>query len=91
MTISKKDLCKAINAKTSVPNKDSEKLLNRFIFLIKEKSKNKKIKLNRFGTFKYVDTKKRIGRNPQTKEEFIIVPSKRLNFIASSQLKKLIN
>ena len=37
------------------------------------------------------DTVKRIGRNPKTKESYIIMPRKKLNFRGSNILKKFLN
>ena len=49
------------------------------------------VKIHNFGTFTLRKKKSRIGRNPKTKEEFVI--PKRLKFIfkASSKIKNKLN
>jgi len=59
------------------------------IFL--EVKKNSKIKISSFGTFKILNKKERVGRNPKTKEEAIISSRKVLKFTPSSLFKKKIN
>ena len=53
--------------------------------------KNKKLKISSFGTFKVLNKKERVGRNPKTKEQAIISSRKIINFKASSLFKKKIN
>tara|TARA_B100000029_G_scaffold278298_1_gene272651 strand:+ start:163 stop:453 length:291 start_codon:yes stop_codon:yes gene_type:complete len=59
------------------------------IFL--EVKKNSKVKISSFGTFKILNKKERVGRNPKTKKEAIISPRKVLKFTPSSLFKKKIN
>ena len=51
----------------------------------------KKIKITSFGTFKVVNTKERIGRNPKTKEEAKIKSRKVVKFKASIFFKEKLN
>ena len=53
--------------------------------------KSNKIKISSFGTFKVLNKKERIGRNPKTKVETIIHPRKVVRFKASHITKKKIN
>ena len=64
---------------------------NFFENIILEIIKNKKLKISEFGTFKILNKKERIGRNPKTKEQAIISSRKVINFKASSIFKKKIN
>ena len=50
-----------------------------------------KVKIHNFGTFKLVNKKSRIGRNPKTKEEFNISSRNVITFKASKILLKYIN
>ena len=43
-----------------------------FVDLLKKNSKQKIVKVSNFGTFYTKNTPQRLGRNPKTKEEFII-------------------
>tara|TARA_Y100000768_G_C23959499_1_gene674563 strand:+ start:263 stop:559 length:297 start_codon:yes stop_codon:yes gene_type:complete len=52
---------------------------------------NKKINLKNLGTFNVVFKNKREGRNPKTKEKFIITSRNTIKFKVSDTLKKKIN
>ena len=64
---------------------------NFFETLIQELLRSNKIKISSFGTFKIIHKKKRIGRNPKTKEEAIIVPRKVVKFTPSLLVKQKLN
>ena len=64
---------------------------NFFETLIQELLRSNKIKISSFGTFKIIHKKKRIGRNPKTKEEVIIVPRKVVKFTPSLLVKQKLN
>jgi len=50
-----------------------------------------KVKLSGFGTFKILNKKSRIGRNPKTKVEYQIKARKVVTFLPSYLTKKEIN
>jgi integration host factor subunit alpha len=91
MTMSKKIISKNISSKIKIPELESVSILNSFINIIKIKSANSNIKIPSFGTFVVKKTPQRVGRNPKTKEEFIISSRSKLTFTASEKLKKMIN
>ena len=62
-----------------------------FEILIQGLLKSGKIKISSFGTFKVISKKERIGRNPKTKIEAVIVPRKVVKFIPSSLIKEKLN
>ena len=62
-----------------------------FEILIQGLLKSGKIKISSFGTFKVINKKERIGRNPKTKIEAVIVPRKVVKFIPSSLIKEKLN
>ena len=64
---------------------------NFFETLIQELLKSNKIKISSFGTFEVINKKERIGRNPKTKEEAIILPRKVVKFIPSLLVKQKLN
>ena len=64
---------------------------NFFETLIQELLISNKIKVSSFGTFKVIYKKKRIGRNPKTKEEAIILPRKVVKFTPSLLVKQKLN
>ena len=90
MSVTKKDLAKNISKKLGLSQKDSLFFVQNFFkALIDNKSKN--ININKFGTFSYKKTPKRIGRNPKTLEEFSIKSRQRLTFQPSDKIKQTIN
>ena len=64
---------------------------NFFESLISELIISNKIKISTFGTFKVINKRERIGRNPKTKIEAKISPRKVIKFKPSSLVKKIIN
>ena len=62
-----------------------------FDSLIVELIKNNRIKISSFGTFKVMNKKERIGRNPKTKIESKITSRKVVKFQPSLIFKKKIN
>ena len=64
---------------------------NFFESLISELIISNKIKISSFGTFKVINMKERIGRNPKTKIEAKICSRKVVKFKPSSLIKEKIN
>ena len=62
-----------------------------FDTLISELIKSKEVKITSFGTFKILDKKERIGRNPKTKIEAKIKARKVVKFRPSLIVKNKIN
>ena len=62
-----------------------------FKIITNELIKSNKIKITSFGTFKVVNTKERIGRNPKTKKEAKILSRKVVKFKPSILFKKRLN
>ena len=90
MSVTKKDLAKNISQRLGLSHKDSLFFVQNFFkALIDNKSKN--ININKFGTFSYKKTPKRIGRNPKTLEEFSIKSRQRFTFKPSDKIKQTIN
>ena len=59
--------------------------------IISELIKSNKIKITSFGTFKVLNKKQRIGRNPKTKIEAKISARKVIRFKPSPLVKKRLN
>ena len=88
----RKNLSDDIYKKVGFSKNFSSKFIDTFFEdIITEIIKNNKIKITSFGTFKILNKKQRIGRNPKTQEEAVISPRKTLKFSASSLFKKRIN
>ena len=90
MGFGKKDIVKNISSKALFTSNTSNSFFNAFVDLIKE-NKRKKINISKFGTFYSHKSPKRLGRNPKTKEEFIIKASEKLAFKASNNVKSILN
>tara|TARA_B100000767_G_scaffold169432_1_gene158628 strand:- start:3027 stop:3305 length:279 start_codon:yes stop_codon:yes gene_type:complete len=92
MTITKKNISNNISNITGISSKDSVALLHAFNKLISKKSLlGYQIKIARFGVFTLKKTKKRTGRNPLTKKEYIISPMGKVTFKPSNIVKNKIN
>tara|TARA_B100000674_G_scaffold458233_1_gene434301 strand:- start:55 stop:327 length:273 start_codon:yes stop_codon:yes gene_type:complete len=90
LSLGKKDIVKNISSEAFLSLSDSKAILNSFINIIK-KNKLKKIKISNFGTFYFHTTPQRLGRNPKTKEEFIIPKRQKLILKASNAVKNKLN
>ena len=62
-----------------------------FETLTSELIKSNKVKISSFGTFKVMNKKERIGRNPKTKIEAKITSRKVVKFKPSIAIKKKLN
>ena len=72
--------------------KISESLLEDILNTIVDNLKiNKKLKISKFGTFSIRSKKKRIGRNPLTKEKKVISDRNVVLFKPSKEFKDLVN
>ena len=91
MSLTKRDIAKNISLVTDLNLIESSKVLDEVILQIIISSKKSNVKLSNFGTFSYKLTPERIGRNPKTKEEFIIKEQNKFSFSPSNKIKKLIN
>jgi integration host factor subunit alpha len=89
MSLGKKDIIQNISSKAQISTRSSGLILENFLSIIKTKSKI--IKLANFGVFYLRDTPSRIGRNPKTKEEFVIPKRNKLFFKASNTVKSALN
>ena len=88
----RKELAKAVYQNLGFSKNLSSIFIDDFFeVLITELIKKKKIKISAFGTFKILDKKQRIGRNPKTKVLATISPRKVVSFKPSSLLKNKIN
>ena len=64
---------------------------NFFEILTSELIKSNKVKITSFGTFKVVNKRERIGRNPKTKVETTITARKVVKFRPSLLVKEKLN
>ena len=70
----------------------SQKIVDDFFeILVSEIIKSNRVKISSFGTFKVINKKERIGRNPKTKIEAKISPRKVVTFKPSMFIKRKLN
>ena len=92
VNLTRKDLVNLVYMQLGFSKLISENLIEDFFSLmIVNLKKEKKIKISKFGTFFIRSKKKRIGRNPKTKEKKIISERNVVLFKPSKELKKFIN
>jgi integration host factor subunit alpha len=90
--MTKKNITKNIKQNTRIKDHDALKITDAFIKLIKlNLHHNIIVKISGFGSFYTKNSVQRIGRNPLTKEEFIIPSTKKTVFQTSNKVKKKIN
>ena len=91
MNFSKTNIVKNISKKSLVSAADATSVLESFLLLIKNKSRLRSVKLSCFGSFSFKKTPKRLGRNPKTKDSYIIPELNKLNFKPSNKIKEKLN
>ena len=87
-TLKKIDIIKDLTNHTGYPLNYSRKIINDIIHLILNNIKNGHLNLKRIGSFKIIEKKERIGRNPKTKKEYIISKRNSISFAPSKFLLK---
>ena len=89
--ITKLIITKNLSLKTGFSISLSRKLIDDLILFITEIIKTEKFNLKNLGTFKIIDKKERRGRNPKTREQFIITARKTISFTPSKKISKYLN
>ena len=89
--ITKYDFSKNISDKTGFPISLSRKIVDDLFVIFIEMIKNNDLVLKNIGSFKLSKKNERIGRNPKTKEEFLISERISIRFIVSKNLSKVLN
>ena len=92
INLTKQEIVNSIYMQIGYSKKISENLLEDFFeIILLNLKKNKKVTIAKFGTFELRFKKKRIGRNPKTKESAVISERKVVLFKPSKELKNKIN
>ena len=92
INLTKKDLVNLVYMQLGYSKQISENLIDDFFQTIVENlTKEKKLKLSKFGTFSIRQKKSRIGRNPKTKEKKMISERNVVLFNPSKEFKDFIN
>jgi nucleoid DNA-binding protein len=88
---SKKNIIKNVSFGSDISYSEAASMVESFLLLIKTKSKSKTVKITSFGSFCFKKTPKRLGRNPKTKDSYIIPELNKLTFKPSNKIKERIN
>jgi len=92
INLTKKDLVNLIYMQIGFSKQISENLIDDFFqTIIENLSKEKTLKLSKFGTFTIRQKKSRVGRNPKTKKESIISERNVVLFKPSKEFKDFVN
>ena len=91
MKHTKQTISKNISNELKISLGTSKLICSSFIDILKKQGKLNNIKIHEFGTFFIHKTPKRLGRNPKTKESYIILQRRKLCFKASNKIKKILN
>ena len=90
--MTKADLISIIYEEIGLSKRDSAKITENILDIIKETLENgENVKLSGFGSFNIRDKRARRGRNPQTGEEITITPRRVLTFKASNVFRDQLN
>lgn len=91
-TVTRADLSEAVYQEVGLSRNESTLLVESVLSEIADTlARGETVKLSSFGSFSVRQKGQRIGRNPKTGEEALILPRKVLVFRASNVLKNLIN
>ena len=91
MSLTKNNIINNLRINLSLSSNEASSIFELLLSVIKSKSKSKSVKLSGFGTFSFKKTPKRVGRNPKTKDSYIIPELNKLNFKPSNKVKEQIN
>ncbi len=89
--LKKIDIIKNLSKETGFSLNFSRKLINDLSDLIVQNIKSNNFSLKNLGSFKIIDKKERIGRNPKTKESYVISARKSIKFITSKNILENLN
>jgi nucleoid DNA-binding protein len=91
VSLGKKDIKKEISSKAHITQECSNQFLKSFLDIIVKNSRSSVVKITNFGSFSTKYTPERVGRNPKTKQEYLIKERPKVVFKASDHTKKTLN
>ena len=92
VNLTKKEIINSVFMQIGYSKKMSESILEDILSdIVKNLKKHKVVKISNFGTFHIRFKKRRVGRNPRTKEEKIISKRNVVLFKPSKEFKNFIN
>ncbi len=92
INLTKKDLVNLVYMQLGFSKQISENLIDDFFqIIISNLTKEKTLKMSKFGTFSIRKKKSRVGRNPKTKKESLISERNVVLFKPSKEFKNFVN
>ena len=89
--LTKKDLTNNISEKTGFSKSFSKKIIEDLINILISHIIKGNLNLKNVGSFKLINKKERMGRNPKTKDEFLISSRKSISFKVSKKITDNLN
>ena len=89
--ITKKEISESLSQRTGFPLSLSKKLVTNLLNIMSDQIKKDNLIIKNLGSFNLIVKNERIGRNPKTKEEFIINKRKTISFSSSKNLTNYLN
>ena len=87
----KEDIIKNLSFSTGFSLNYSKKIVNDLVEILIKNIKSGNFNLKNIGTFKIIYKRERIGRNPKTREEFVITSRKTISFSLSKKISNKLN
>ena len=84
--LTKSNLSKQIHLKLGLSSEYSKIITDDLIQILKNLIKNNKLIIKNFGSFKTLNKKERVGRNPKNKKIYKITSRRSISFSASKNL-----
>ena len=85
------DFIKNLSNQTGFSLNLSKKLINDLIYILLNSIKSGHLTIKNIWSFKLLKKKERLGRNPKTKEEYLIKSRKSVSFTASKNILDIVN
>tara|TARA_Y100001958_G_scaffold157235_1_gene151795 strand:- start:124 stop:411 length:288 start_codon:yes stop_codon:yes gene_type:complete len=89
--ITKREISESLSQRTGFPLSLSKKLVTNLLNIMSDQIKKDNLIIKNLGSFNLIVKNERIGRNPKTKEEFIINKRKTISFSSSKNLTDYLN
>ena len=89
--ITKREISESLSQRTGFPLSLSKKLVTNLLNIMSDQIKKDNLIIKNLGSFNLIVKNERIGRNPKTKEEFIINKRKTISFSSSKNLTNYLN
>ncbi len=87
----KEDIIKNLSFSTGFSLNYSKKIVNDLVEILIKNIQSGNFNLKNIGTFKIIYKRERIGRNPKTREEFVITSRKTISFSLSKKISNRLN